>query len=444
MKNLFEYATKELSQDAFLRWLIENWNESDDKELQRASRGFLDFLTDNAYSHLDYEKAKIVTYAQVAHMDITIDVFPDKDKKLHDIIVIEDKTGSSEHNQLVDYNETLRKWKNQKDGNVRDIHKVFYKSGYLSDQDDKGIKKANEGEESTWKTKDIRDIWKFFKDYTNASSDVLRDYSRYIERLHKADIGEIEEGNLEKLLPFEWECLINKWYPVSVLGKDEAWVSSYQGRYVSICYRIDFLNKGVYKRESFTGGATLEIFIREKKWFSAVLHHSFKVPERDDRAWNIYDIENKDHFKRAEELRNELVEFINNDSSGYFTKVKKDAFSCFGKIKEKPGEIKDLKEAEKLIKEWILWFRALVANFDKRGNTGTQFKPLTTEEVSKMTVQELIQRSVEIAVSKGFRLVVIEEIEKAEQNTDRRQDLEEFLEHPDWSENTLVLMMYTH
>ena len=74
---------------------------------------------------------------------------------------------------------------------------------------------------------------------------------------------------------------------------------------------------------------------------------------------------------------------------------------------------------------------------------GTQFKPLTKEEVSKMTIQELIQRSVEIAISKGFRLGVIREIEEAEHNTDRRQDLEEFLEHPDWSENTLVLMMYT-
>lgn len=27
MKNLFEFATKELSQDAFLRWLIENYND---------------------------------------------------------------------------------------------------------------------------------------------------------------------------------------------------------------------------------------------------------------------------------------------------------------------------------------------------------------------------------------------------------------------------------
>ena len=26
MKNLFDYATKELSQDAFLRWLFENYD----------------------------------------------------------------------------------------------------------------------------------------------------------------------------------------------------------------------------------------------------------------------------------------------------------------------------------------------------------------------------------------------------------------------------------
>ena len=27
MKNLFDFATKELSHDAFLRWLFENWQE---------------------------------------------------------------------------------------------------------------------------------------------------------------------------------------------------------------------------------------------------------------------------------------------------------------------------------------------------------------------------------------------------------------------------------
>ena len=35
MKNLFDYATKELSQDAFLRWLFENYNCK--KNLERDS-----------------------------------------------------------------------------------------------------------------------------------------------------------------------------------------------------------------------------------------------------------------------------------------------------------------------------------------------------------------------------------------------------------------------
>ena len=111
MKNLFEYATKELSQDAFLRWLVENWNESDDKELQKASRDFLSFLTNNEYDDLDFEKAKVVTFGQINHMDISIDVYPDKNTSKHDIIVIEDKTGSNEHDQLTSYNKTIEKWK---------------------------------------------------------------------------------------------------------------------------------------------------------------------------------------------------------------------------------------------------------------------------------------------------------------------------------------------
>ena len=33
MKNLFDYATKELSQDAFLCWLFESWEDADLKEV---------------------------------------------------------------------------------------------------------------------------------------------------------------------------------------------------------------------------------------------------------------------------------------------------------------------------------------------------------------------------------------------------------------------------
>ena len=34
MKNLFNYAKKELTQDAFLMWILDNYNCTDDLELK--------------------------------------------------------------------------------------------------------------------------------------------------------------------------------------------------------------------------------------------------------------------------------------------------------------------------------------------------------------------------------------------------------------------------
>ena len=39
MKNLFNYATKELSQDAFLMWLFENYDDSELGEIANALLG---------------------------------------------------------------------------------------------------------------------------------------------------------------------------------------------------------------------------------------------------------------------------------------------------------------------------------------------------------------------------------------------------------------------
>ena len=43
MKNLFDYATKELSQDAFLRWLFENYNCKNEKVRQVCRKLFNKF-----------------------------------------------------------------------------------------------------------------------------------------------------------------------------------------------------------------------------------------------------------------------------------------------------------------------------------------------------------------------------------------------------------------
>ena len=46
MKNLFDYATKELSQDAFLRWLFENYN-CENESVKNACRKLFDSFTEN-------------------------------------------------------------------------------------------------------------------------------------------------------------------------------------------------------------------------------------------------------------------------------------------------------------------------------------------------------------------------------------------------------------
>ena len=51
MKNLFDYATKELSQDAFLRWLFESGfdKKCENESVRNASRTLFNIFTKNEF-----------------------------------------------------------------------------------------------------------------------------------------------------------------------------------------------------------------------------------------------------------------------------------------------------------------------------------------------------------------------------------------------------------
>ena len=94
-RNLFFFATKELTQDAFLRWLFENY---DDPELEGA---VCSLLRDMCEFEEDERIMSIDTTAQYYHIDISVWMQTNKRKIA---LFIEDKTYSSEHNQLTAYN----------------------------------------------------------------------------------------------------------------------------------------------------------------------------------------------------------------------------------------------------------------------------------------------------------------------------------------------------
>ena len=158
MKNIFDFATKELSQDAFLSWFIANCNEP---SIGKYSYQFINLLTGYNFKLGDIKE---VTIKQQEHnMDIIADLWS-KDN-LHYVIVIEDKTTSSAHSgQLKKYANIMDDWNNDEPNYFDRRRKIFYKVDYLTDQDYLELKQGNDGydEQDQWRVLNIKKIHDFF------------------------------------------------------------------------------------------------------------------------------------------------------------------------------------------------------------------------------------------------------------------------------------------
>ena len=170
MKNLFDYATKELSQDAFLRWLFENYN-CENESVKNACRKVFDSFTENKFK--DKTITELTTVAQWKNIDVSIWF---KIDEIEHLIVIEDKTGSGIHgDQLARYEKDII-GHIEKDGN---IFKVFYKTNIIDAWEAKHTKDLG------WKTYDIYSIYDIFKDI-NTDNEVLGYYIDYIKKIYSA------------------------------------------------------------------------------------------------------------------------------------------------------------------------------------------------------------------------------------------------------------------
>lgn len=183
VSNLFTYATKELSQDAFFCWLIAN---HDKEELQEESYRFLNLLMDEKFLVGDIKEMTIKQ--QESKMDIVVDFWTEYSKShdSHYVLVIEDKTTSSAHdNQLLNYNVKIDKWNENEPGFEERTKKVFIKSNILTEQDEKEIANANVKTKIKWKKLDIDDLYNgFLKSAENNRSEVFNMYVEYFIKLY--------------------------------------------------------------------------------------------------------------------------------------------------------------------------------------------------------------------------------------------------------------------
>ena len=216
MKNLFDFATKELSQDAFICWLISSY---DSEIIGKISYDFINHITNWKFEYGSIKAMEIEQ--QFEKMDILIRVWTseNKDESSKYIIVIEDKADSSAHEkQLLEYGKKIDSW-----GKCEDrIIKIFYKSNYLSWHDVNELNRyyhyllykdtsefKNQGRikykdvwnvgfartynkdrytEKEWRIIDIELINDFFSKYINKNTDseIFDSYVKYICAKYKS------------------------------------------------------------------------------------------------------------------------------------------------------------------------------------------------------------------------------------------------------------------
>ena len=240
MKNIFDFATKELSQDAFLRWLFENYDCKECPAIRETCRRLFDSFTDKT---LDFDKIKnLRTVAQWKNIDVAVWFEINNETYL---IVIEDKTGSGEHDHQLErymreiethnqwWREHVHKQKNPERYAERDDHvfHIFFKTDIVG-AERKYIETLG------WKVYDIFAIFELLGNI-HAENELLCAYAAHIHNLY---VSARHEG-----APSRWDLIA--WHSFFVdyangLGSpDSCGVVTDIDHYQSSYYYIKFLLK---------------------------------------------------------------------------------------------------------------------------------------------------------------------------------------------------------
>lgn len=268
-KNIFDYATKELSQDAFLCWFIANCN---DPIIQKYSYDFINFITGFNFKYGEIKKVQILQ--QEYKIDIVVDLWTSEDLNplSHYVLIIEDKTTSSAHsNQLKRYADKMSEWNKNEPDYINRRKKIFYKTDYLSEEDKVEIEKGNKGYalNDQWKIIDIDSIHDFFAKIREINSEILSSYKEYVLKIFD-DLNSVSnkpmlEWNFTNYETYFKEVIKNKFnYPKE---KYDFRTGRYQGRLVNFefiyCPQNPKFDKGVTKEYKSFAYPFIEFVVRK-------------------------------------------------------------------------------------------------------------------------------------------------------------------------------------
>ena len=149
--NLFDYATKELSQDAMISWLIawaqtESANECE-RQIRDLGRVFVNALLGKHDIALagDLRCPECTATPEIYQQDQSIDVLARiKDERATHVLLIEDKTDTHGHgDQLERYYEAVTSRKTRLgEVSASEVRPIYLKTGHQSRAQDQAIEKT--------------------------------------------------------------------------------------------------------------------------------------------------------------------------------------------------------------------------------------------------------------------------------------------------------------
>ena len=199
--NIFNFATSELSQDAFICWLC-NWVNFDDNSLSEDEKKLKSLATEFIEKMLGekLEDRKVNIKRQYQKIDVLLEIqnkteFITKGNNINPIVdmyvIIEDKVGIGLHsNQIERYRELISE-KNEKDNGSRAKIKVVYYKIY--DEDNMERLKEN-GVNVILGRENILELLKEYKD--NINNSIFENYHNYLSNI-ETDVNSYEKKNLE-------------------------------------------------------------------------------------------------------------------------------------------------------------------------------------------------------------------------------------------------------
>ena len=322
--NLFRYATSELSQDAFICWLL-SYAIKDcikDKTLSDCAKDFLHLIIP------ELEKENIYLSEPPCRQYKSIDVLITVNDKYK--IIIEDNTYTSDHdNQLLRYKETVTR-----DFPEHRVICIYYKTGFQSD-----LSNVRNAGYIIFDRKKILTVLSKYVD--KSSNDIFKAYYEYIndleQRVQKFRTLPIKEWSWEQINGFYEYCQQNPidsdlkfdygYVPNKTGGFDGMWIwkpiyLDIDGFICEVYLQCEFEN-GTFRicyrasaKEGKVQSEQREALIWKKhnnQWINVAEKHNFKKPQRygvgSSVALGVYNTEVATYKEAIFAIKNAISNF---------------------------------------------------------------------------------------------------------------------------------------